>query len=280
MSDILYFLSLVGGIASWYWVAKKMKLSGKGAVLRHLVGMFAGFVTLLIVATVAIQLDPKAKQEIAKQNAEAKAAQTTPPAAPQAPAPVQSAATEKPATVVKTFDMDFDTLRRRANEDFKKADLPYKISDQLEPTLSDGAVRKTVIVQLDDNLHAVIATDPTSNRITSITVNMVGSNDSMKNLQRGASAALLLAAADGDEGNQTVGGDIIQMMNKTMKTYTANPKKEENGKSSFTRNNVKYSIMLSNVLPIMLFAEPVEGFTHHPIQSHATERGFSFFNSH
>ena len=48
------------------------------------------------------------------------------------------------------------------------------------------------------------------------------------------------------------------MMNKTMKTYTANPKKEENGKSSFTRNNVKYSIMLSNVLPIMLFAEPVE----------------------
>ena len=258
MSDILYFLSLVGGIASWYWVAKKMKLSGKGAVLRHLVGMFAGFVTLMIVATIAIQLDPKAKQEIAKQNAEDKAAQTTPPAAPQAPAPVQSAATEKPATVVKTLDMDFDTLRRRANEDFKKADLPYKISDQLEPTLSDGAVRKTVIVQLDDNLHAVIAADPTSNRITSITVNMVGSNDSMKNLQRGASAALLLAAADGDEGNQTVGGDIIQMMNKTMKAYTANPKKEENGKSSFTRNNVKYSIMLSNVLPIMLFAEPAE----------------------
>lgn len=257
MSDILYFLSLVGGIASWYWVAKKMKLSGKGAVLRHLVGMFAGFVTLMIVATIAIQLDPKAKQEIAKQNAEAKAAQTT-PAAPQAPAPVQSAATEKPATAVKTLDMDFDTLRRRANEDFKKADLPYKISDQLEPTLSDGAVRKTVIVQLDDGLNAVVATDPTSNRITSITVNMVGSNDSTKNLQRGASAALLLAAADGDEGNQTVGGDIIQMMNKTMKTYTANPKKEENGKSSFTRNNVKYSIMLSNVLPIMLFAEPVE----------------------
>lgn len=73
MSDVFYLLSIVGAISTWYFTAKKMRLSGKGAILRHLAGMFVGFIVMMIFGTIAIQLDPKAKQEIAQQNADAAA---------------------------------------------------------------------------------------------------------------------------------------------------------------------------------------------------------------
>ena len=124
MSDILYFLSLIGGIAVWYWIAKKMKLSGKGAVLRHLVGMFAGFVTLLIVATVAIQLDPKAKQEIAKQNAEAKASQKP---ETQATSQTQNNAAAKPVDPTKASTAD-GTLTAKVM--MEKEKVPHEFNDK------------------------------------------------------------------------------------------------------------------------------------------------------
>lgn len=63
MSMFLFLLSFPLGIAVWYFLAKRMKASGKG-ISRHVVGLFAGFFAWLVVMVIAIELDPKGQQEM------------------------------------------------------------------------------------------------------------------------------------------------------------------------------------------------------------------------
>ncbi len=63
MSTFLFLLSFPVGIAVWYFLAKRMKASGKG-VSRHIAGLFAGFFAWLVVMVIAMETDPKAQQDM------------------------------------------------------------------------------------------------------------------------------------------------------------------------------------------------------------------------
>ena len=63
MSTFLFLLSFPVGIAVWYFLAKRMKASGKG-VSRHIAGLFAGFFAWLVVMVIAMETDPRAQQDM------------------------------------------------------------------------------------------------------------------------------------------------------------------------------------------------------------------------
>lgn len=155
---------------------------------------------------------------------------------------------------IANLDMDFDTFRRRVNEDFASADLPYKIPSGIKPTGEDA--RKTAMIQLDDSVGIIVATDPATDKITSISTIMSGSSDELKNIQRAGAVGFALASADGDDGNKTVGGDLINMMSKTMAQFGKKP--NDIAKDKFVRNGVQYGINISKETGIMMYAEPVK----------------------
>ena len=141
--------------------------------------------------------------------------------------------------------------------DFQSANLPFAIPDNTELEKSgDNDARKVHLIRLDNDISAVVAVDPTTSKITSVMVNMVGSNDGVKNIQNSGAAAIMLAAVAGDNGEKTVGGKVIKMLANTIERFSKKPNDENAGKEKFVENGVKYGVLISKVTPIMLYAEP------------------------
>ena len=78
----------------------------------------------------------------------------------------------------------------------------------------------------------------------------------MANIQNGGGAAIMLAAVAGDNGEKTVGGKIVKMLSSTIERFSKKPNDEDAGKNKFIENGVKYGVLVSKIMPIMLYAEP------------------------
>ena len=70
----------------------------------------------------------------------------------------------------------------------------------------------------------------------------------------------MLSAADGDEGNKTVGGKIIKMAGDAANEFAKQAEKDSTASvnKNFVENGVKYGILVSGNMPVMMFAEPAE----------------------
>lgn len=255
---IIFLLSLPIAIFAWYLFVKEAKKRGTGGV-RYLGGAVAAFVAGLATMVVAVFVDPDTRKSMANQPVEQtqqvaqnSVAPTTPTPAEQKP--VETATPEPQSQKIQSLDMDFDTFRRRVNEDFATAGLPYKIPSNIEPTGEN--VRKTATIQLDDSLGVIVATDPATNKITGISTIMSGSSDELKNMQRAGASGLALASADGDDGNKTVGSELIKMMTKTIKQWGKKP--DGVAEDKMVRNGIQYGISVSKMTGIMMYAEPVK----------------------
>ena len=81
-----------------------------------------------------------------------------------------------------------------------------------------------------------------------------------ENLKNFSSAALMLSSADGDDGNKTVGGKIIKMAGDAVNEFAKQAEKDSTASvnKNFVENGVKYGILVSGSMPVMMFAEPAE----------------------
>ena len=274
MGMLIFLLSFPAAIVVWFFTAKKMRAKGSTPAARHVAGGALGFVTWFVLVIVGVAIDPPAdtqKQPIAAAEQtpppEAQPTASTPTFAPAVAASQQTESENKQAepqptpVAVRTLDMDFNTFRKRSNTDFKDAGLPFNIPANIKPEMSksEGAVRATAIITLSDGLHAVVATDPTTGKVTSIMANITPSRDRLENIQRSGGAAIMLASADGDNGNKTVGGKILQMQGKALDVINKSTDSNKDAQEKFVHNGVKYGITISKHLPVfMLYAEPVD----------------------
>lgn len=271
---LIFLLSFPAAIAAWFFTARKMRAKGSGAAARHVAGGALGCVTWFLLAIVGVAIDPpnnptnhpatavtKEKAQPATNiAASAPAASVEPEIKPVAAEVEKETTASQPIKeiAVATLDMDFNTFRKRSNTDFKDAGLPFHIPGNIKPEMAEGAVRAVATIALSDGLHVIVATDPATGKVTSIMANIAPSTDRMENIQRSGGAALMLASADGDNGNKTVGGEIIKMQSKALDVFNKNPKSDD-AQEKFVHNGVKYGITISKHLPaFMLYAEPAK----------------------
>lgn len=273
MEVLIFLIVLIIAAFAWERVAKKLGAKGKGFFVRHLAGLAAFSITSIVCMIIAVlafpDLGKSANQGTDPQvSAQNKTEQTPAPTSASKPvatsAPAQSASKPVVASEAKPAEqpvahlgLDFETWKSRVMTDFQSANLPFAIPDNTELEKSgDNDARKVHIIQLDTGISAVVAIDPATDKITSVMVNMVGSNDGVKNIQNSGAAAIMLAAVAGDNGEKTVGGKIIKMFANTVERFNKKPNDENAGKEKFVENGVKYGVLVTNVMPIMLYAEP------------------------
>ena len=165
------------------------------------------------------------------------------------------------AEPVATLNLDWDTFRQRVDEDFQSADFGFaKIPASMKPEGDANAARLTVMLPINDNLVGNIASDPATGKLTSITATVGATEDAAENLKNFSSAALMLSSADGDDGNKTVGGKIIKMAGDAVNEFAKQAEKDSTASvnKNFVENGVKYGIIVSGNMPVMMFAEPAE----------------------
>lgn len=253
---ILFLLSFPAAIAVWVWLAKKLKAQGKGAV-RHLAGAAAGFATWLAVCIVGTVVDGKPTDNQMETVEQAVTASETVTASEPQKTENQKEETkaETRKEVVHTLDLDWETFRRRTNEDLTAIKFSTTIPSSIQPKGGEGAVRDVAMLPFNDNLNAIISVDPESKKLTGISVMVSGSEDGVDNIRNFSAAAMLMAAADGDNGNKTVGVKLIKMISGALEKFNKGKKNEV--KDSFVQNGVKYGILISKVMPaVMMYAEP------------------------
>lgn len=163
--------------------------------------------------------------------------------------------------VVATLNLDWETFRRRINEDFRTMEFDAHIPSSIKPEGGENTVRNIAMLPFNDHLFANIAEDPASKKLTSITVNVGPSENSAENLRNFSAAALMLSAAAGDDGNMKTGGKVLEMTVNALQKFAKAEKKSKKGtadvKEQFVADGVKYSVLISTVLPaVMVFAEP------------------------
>ena len=154
-----------------------------------------------------------------------------------------------------------DRLRPVKTEDFESADFGFaKIPASMKPEGDANAARLTVMLPINDNLVGNIASDPATGKLTSITATVGANEDAAENLKNFSSAALMLSAADGDDGNKTIGGKIIKMAGDAVNEFAKQAEKDSTASvnKNFVENGVKYGILVSGSMPVMMFAEPAE----------------------
>jgi len=273
MEALIFLIVFVIAAFAWERVAKKLGAKGKGFFVRHLAGLAAFSITSIVCMIIAVlafpDLGKSANQGTDPQvSAQNKTEQTPAPTSASKPvatsAPAQSASKPVVASEAKPAEqpvahlgLDFETWKSRVMTDFQSANLPFAIPDNTELEKSgEGDIRKVHLIRLDNDISAVVAVDPTTSKITSVMVNMVGSNDGVKNIQNSGAAAIMLAAVAGDNGEKTVGGKVIKMLANTIERFSKKPNDENAGKEKFVENGVKYGVLISKVTPIMLYAEP------------------------
>ncbi len=197
--------------------------------------------TLLIAAAFALSACGGQPEETAKR---AKTAQ---------------ASAAQPAEPVATLNLDWDTFRKRVDEDFEKAGFGFaKIPASMKPEGDANTARLTVILPINDNLVGNIASDPVTGKLTSITVTVGTDGDAAENLKNFSSAALMLSATAGDDGNKTVGGKILKMAGDAVNEFAEQVKKDNTASvnKNFVEAGVKYGILVSGTMPVIMFAEP------------------------
>lgn len=178
---------------------------------------------------------------------------------------VQASATQS-AEQIASLNLDWDTFRKRVDEDFEAAGFDFaKIPDSLKPEGDAEAARLTATLPINDDLIGIVATDPATGQLTSITVTVSINDDADDNLNNFSSASLMLSAAAGDDGNEKVGGQIIEMIGDTVSEFSKQVKKDSSTSTnknfvedSFIEDGVKYGIIISDFMPVMMFAEPAD----------------------
>ena len=206
MGIFLFLLSFPAAIAAWVFIAKKLKASGKNAAVRHFAGVAAGFFVWVFVIMIGIKADEGKTEEAQTAQAASEPARVATPAAASSAQPQAMAekAAEPPeeqvVEKVATLDLDWETFRRRVNEDFASVDFGAKIPASIKPEGSKNSVRDVAMLPFNDHLFSNIAVDPQSKQLTSISVTVGPSENSVENIKNFSAAALLLSAAAGDDG--------------------------------------------------------------------------------
>lgn len=154
------------------------------------------------------------------------------------------------------FDFDFPTLRNRINADFKSVQSSYRIPSNIHPQGDENAYNLTTSAVLSDNLSFITSITPTTQKVNGIMVLYVpGDSNNIQILNDIMTASFIVAAADGDNGNKTVGGKIITMVTDAVKEFTDNGA-DKSVNRKFVFNNTEYTVLVAKGMPITLAASP------------------------
>ncbi len=150
--------------------------------------------------------------------------------------------------------LDYKTLRSRVLDDFKQVGLSYKMPKKLKTT-GDNPNFQVGSVFFDDGSGGNITLNK-NKKVASIMMMVTPTNNATVNMNRYFATTFVVSAVAGKNGNKTVGGDIIKMISKSLDAFTKNPSQPQ--KNKFVKNGVKYGVMVSAGMPVMIYAEPVK----------------------
>ncbi|EGV38424.1 hypothetical protein [Neisseria weaveri] len=261
MGMFLFLTSFPAAIIVWILLARKLKESGKSKAVRHFTGAATGFASWVVLIILGITIDPPKTTDNIEPTPHNQPANSTKIEKATDSETIQKKVPETEKSPVATLDLDWDTFRKRVDEDFETAGFGFaKIPDSMKPEGDANAMRLTAMLPINDNLVGNIATDPATGKLTSITATVGANSDAAENLKNFSSAALMLSAAAGDHGNRTVGGKILKMAGDAVNEFTKQSKKDSTASvnKNFVEDGVKYSILVSGIMPVMMFAEPAE----------------------
>lgn len=149
----------------------------------------------------------------------------------------------------KMLGLDFKTFKKRVNDDFSAAKLPYMISAAVKP---EGKVAN---IQFSKHLSTVVSVDPKTGAVGSIT-SIIDVNGDL--LGDTTAAILAASAAAGKDGEKIVGGDMLRMANRVFQEFIKSGASQGEAKDFFVRDGVKYSVLASRALGIWISADPME----------------------
>ena len=255
---VLSVCSLVGAIAPK--VFSRFSKDGKGFSRLFL---FFGFnIAAMVAMGIGGAMLPSVPADTTKTAAAASdPAQTaSPPGNDATDDDSEPVAEEETATPAKEnraeFDFDFSTLRSRINADLKSMESPYRISANIRPSGDENSVNLMATASFSDNLSLLVAVTPDTKNVNGITVLYAPSPNRAENLRNATTAAILLAAADGDDGNKVVGSKILDMFTGAITEFADNGS-SGSAKRKFIFNNIEYGILVAEGMPIMMFASPI-----------------------
>lgn len=155
-----------------------------------------------------------------------------------------------------TLNFNFETYRKRVNADLKSIQSKYSIPVSLKPESDSNAVNDVATVDFSTRFSGIISINKQNKNVQGITIMYAPKGDAVDLTSTLIEATVLLTAANGDDGNKQFGDDVISMISDAIKEFT-----DANGnepiKKSIIKENVKYSIILTKDMPIMMFAEPI-----------------------
>lgn len=257
IATIVFVLAVLFGLAGWLGLIspKLFKDKKTGEIPKRSALFFGGNVAALVLAAIAAVIYPAEEQSDTHAESTAQTTEsTTQTAANDAQETEQgiSLAESKQAD----FDFDFNTYRTKLNSRFTALDLPYTISNNVKPSGGADVVNQVANYSFSDGLSMIASVTPATQHVNSVTALIApGGKKSEEVLQYLMASSLIIAAANNSDTNKQLETKVLKMLMGAVKKFTTD---NEEVQDSFVENNVKYSLMITPNMPIMLFATPQE----------------------
>ncbi len=151
--------------------------------------------------------------------------------------------------------VDYKTLRSRVVDDFNQVGLSYKMPKKLKTT-GDNPDIQVGSVYFDKGSGGNITLNK-DKKVSSVMMMVSPTKDDKVNLSRYFAVAFAVSAVARESDKRIVGGDVLKMLSDLLGAFSKDPSKVY--KDSVVHSGIKYGIVISSGVPVVVYAEPVNG---------------------
>ncbi len=140
--------------------------------------------------------------------------------------------------------VDYKTLRSRVVDDFNQVGLGDNPDIQVGSVYFDKGSGGNITLNKDK-------------KVSSVMMMVSPTKDDKVNLSRYFAVAFAVSAVARESDKRIVGGDVLKMLSDLLGAFSKDPSKVY--KDSVVHSGIKYGIVISSGVPVVVYAEPVNG---------------------
>lgn len=223
MDALVMVVFLAVTVGGWWWLAKRMKVKGRGWFLRHLAGSSAGTFAGFLVVALALEagvIQPPEKED--KQPVAAAPAITPAPSAPEAelippaePA-AEGAAVAEASAQTKTLGIQPETFADRVNANLRALGQSARVDAS---SITPGPVNDVLKAQLGAYAAVVAPIDKGNGEVVGLTIIGAGDGTPASGLEIMLMASAALAAVAPGADSRELIKQIPSMVDGKELTY-------------------------------------------------------------
>jgi hypothetical protein len=200
MDNLVGVLCLAVGVGTWWWLAGRMKKSGRGWLTRQVAGSFACCFMAIFVAALAVSTGIVESKSAEQTNA--------------ASAPEQKNVVAK--VEIKTLRMTPDTYAQRINQLLEKYEKPYRV---VPSEITEGEVQNILKANLGPYASLVAGVSKETGELVDVTLIGAGDGKPMSGLEIMLIASAALSAATPDADSRDIFKKLPELLKGNDQTY-------------------------------------------------------------